>query len=277
MLFNHIDECRTAGSGHLLTLFIGLRPLLSLRGRRHISAQANLHHIGKPNLLEGGSPAVKGNIRPELAFCGRGQHGYYFLSRINQADYIYHEGLGTDCSKRTAVDTRTALDAFLLVYHADTVLVVSDGVHRTHLFTGSFQMSDGIVRAGCRTFTALTAFVRVDKRLIIAHRNGSEGTGALARLAHTFTAVVRNRIGGNRALLTGRIDDLDHIIRVSSRRALAFRKTDPLSDYFSLFINTAAVMGLRSGNHFARKFVPFIIHQLILPCQLRYLVKYIML
>ena len=175
------------------------------------------------------------------------------------------------------MDTRTALDAFLLVYHADTVLVVSDGVHRTHLFTGSFQMSDGIVRAGCRTFTALTAFVRVNKRLIIAHRNGSEGTGALARLTHTFTAVVRNRIGGNRALLTGRIDDLDHIIRVSSRRALAFRKTDPLSDYFSLFINTAAVMGLRSGNHFARKFVPFIIHQLILPCQLRYLVKYIML
>ena len=51
MLLNHIYKGRTAGGGHLLSLLMGLRPLLRLIGRSHITAEAYLNHIRKADLL----------------------------------------------------------------------------------------------------------------------------------------------------------------------------------------------------------------------------------
>ena len=51
MLLDHIYKGRTAGGRHLLSLFVGLCPLLCLISCRHIAAQSHFNHVCKAQLL----------------------------------------------------------------------------------------------------------------------------------------------------------------------------------------------------------------------------------
>ena len=125
-------------------------------------------------------------------------------------------------------------------------------------------MGNGIIRTRLGTLAALLTLVRVDVRVFIAHINRAEITGILTRFSHTLAAVVRHHIGSDGTLLTGRVDDLDHIGGILSNRALAFRQTYPLFDDLSLFINTAAELGLRSRKHLVGKFIPLLLQSPLL-------------
>ena len=92
MLLDHVHECRAAGSGHLLAFFLGLRPLKGLISCRHITAESDFVHIVEADLLQRGSPAGVGDVRPELSFSCRCHHGNDFLACIDQSDQVYHEG-----------------------------------------------------------------------------------------------------------------------------------------------------------------------------------------
>ena len=113
------------------------------------------------------------------------------------------------------MDTHTALDTFFLIDHADTILVICDRIHRTCLFTGSFQMGNGIVRTGIGTHTALLTFVRINMGSLLSYGDSAKMAGILTSLAHTFPAVIRYHIRGDGTFLTGRIDDLYYIRSIS--------------------------------------------------------------
>ena len=137
-------------------------------------------------------------------------------------------------------------------------------------------MGDGAVRTGLGTFSALLTLARVNVGPGIVHGDRAEITGILTRFSHTLAAVVRHHIGSDGTLLTGRVDDLDHIGGILSNRALAFRQTYPLFDDLSLFINTAAELGLRSRKHLVGKFIPLLL-QSPLPGHLSHFIQHVML
>ena len=276
MLLNHIDECRTAGSGHLLAFLVGLGPLLSLIGSRHVAAQPYFHHIREAQLLKGYLPAGHGDIRPELAFGGRSHHGNHTFSSLNQADYVHHEGLGANGAKGTAVDTGAALDAFLLVNHADAVFIICNGVHRADFLTGTLQMGNCIIWASLGTFAALLTFGRVNIGAFVAHADCPEITGILAGLSHTLAAVVGYYIGSNGTLLACSIDDLHHIGGVFACRTLALCQAHPLFDDFPFLIDTAAVSCLWPRYHGIWNLAA-LLFQISIPCSLSHLIENIML
>ena len=111
--------------------------------------------------------------------------------------------------------------------------------------------------------------------MVVTHGDGSKITGILAGLSHTLTAVIRNNVGRNGTLLTGCINDLNHIGTVSACRALALCQTDSLLNDLTLFVDTAAVAGLRAGDHIIGDLIPFFL-QISLPCGFRDLIEHVM-
>ena len=94
---------------------------------------------------------------------------------------------------------------------------------------------------------------------VTANGNGSEITGVLTCLPHTFLAVISNNKTGNRALFTCRRDNLNHVIAVLIAGAFAFCKADSLPDDFSLFINAAAELCFGAWNQLKRNLVSFLL------------------
>ena len=46
------------------------------------------------------------------------------------------------------MDAGSALDTFLLINHADAILIISDGIHRTNFLTRTLQMGNGVIGTG---------------------------------------------------------------------------------------------------------------------------------
>ncbi len=150
----------------------------------------------------------------------------------------------------------TATDALLFVDHTNTVLVVADGIDRTRLTARTYEMGNGTVRTGLCTHTTLLTLVRIDMRSRLTHRDRAEMTAVLAGLAETETTVICDGIGCKRALLTGRIDDLDRV-RVRLRRIririLAAGEPDSPLKNLSFLIDAATPGRTRTRRNFHRE------------------------
>lgn len=144
------------------------------------------------------------------------------------------------------MDAGATLDTFFLIDHTYTILIVGNRIHWADLLTRALQMGNRIVWACLRTLSALAAFIWVDVRLGISHADRSKRTGVLAGFTHTFTAVIGDCVGRNRALLTGCIDNLYDVVCIAVRRTFTFCQTDSLADNLSLLVYTAAVLCLRT-------------------------------
>ncbi len=143
---------------------------------------------------------------------------------VDQADHIDHEGLGTDRTERAGMDAGATLDTFFLIDHTYTILIVGNRIHWADLLTRALQMGNRIVWACLGTLSALAAFIWVDVRLGISHADRSKRTGVLAGFTHTFTAVIGDCVGRNRALLTGCIDNLYDVVCIAVRRTPSARR-----------------------------------------------------
>lgn len=94
---------------------------------------------------------------------------------------------------------------------------------------------------------------------VTADGDGSKITCILAGLTHTFLAVVCHHEPGDRALLAGRGDHLDHIVAMLSAGTFPLSQTDSLADDLSFFIYTAAELGFRSRDQLKGDLIPLFI------------------
>ena len=89
-------------------------------------------------------------------------------------------------------------------------------------------------------------------------------------------AVIGYGVRCDRTLLAGCADDLDYVSGIfAAGRALALCQADTLTDDLALFIDTAAELRLRSRDDGVRNLVLMLLIQLASPCQLCYLVQYV--
>ena len=196
------------------------------------------------------------------------------LTLAQCVDYIYNKALGADRSERTAVDTFTAADTFLLIDDGDPVLIVCNRVDRTAELTRSLQMCDCIVRTGLRTSSTFFTFCRIDVGAGSSRLNRTEFAGIDTSLSKTVLAVLRYNITGNRTVLTCRTDDLNHIAIISQTWRFALRQTDSLSDNLSFFINTAAKLRCRTWDQAHCDIVSLLV-KLTGKCQLCHFIEYV--
>ena len=115
------------------------------------------------------------------------------------------------------MNTLSATNTTLVIDNAKSVLIIGNGIDRTGLFTGTGELRNSTVGAGCGTESALLTLHRINMCTLVGHRDGSEMTAVLAGFSETETAVVRYGVGRNRALFASRIDNLDDIVRFTMR------------------------------------------------------------
>ena len=248
MLADHVDKGRAAGGGLLLPVLEGFRPFVRFRRSGQISAERYFDHIGKTGLLQGAAPGVRRDVWAELALHCGGNHGIDLTPGQNTVDDVDEEGLGSQGSERTGVDTVAALDALGFIDPAEAGLFIHrDGTHRAGLFAGAHLMYDHLIGAVLCAHTALPAFLRIDMGadLVVIPHDGdsSEAAVFVAGMAETAVAVVRHGIGRDRAVVTGCGDYLHDIGRVILSRALSLSQTYTLPDDLALTVDAAAELG----------------------------------
>ena len=276
MLTDHINKCRTAGCGFLLTCVICFQPLLSLALCSHISTETNLDHVCKTNLLQCDLPALHGNVRTKLSLCRRGYHTIDFLARFQCTDHIQNKCLGTDRTKWTFVDTVTTADTLALINYGNTKIIVCNGIYRTCKLTWTLQMSDSIVRACLGTHTALFTFIGINVGTLLSGTDSTELTCIHTCLTQTILTVVRYNITGNRTVLTCGRNNLYNISIVLRTRSFSLCQTNTLTDNLTFFIDAATELRCWSRYHLTWQVISFLL-QSALKGQLCHLIKYIML
>ena len=280
VLPQHIDKGRTAGGGHLPPLLQSLRPFLCFVISGHISAEADLHHIRKANLLQARTDGSHGDIRTELPLRRRRTHGNNLLAGFYSPDHIHNIGFGGNGAKGTGMNTMSALHTFILIDPADAILIIGDRSCGTCLLTWPFQMGYGGIGAGSRAFSALLTLCGINMGPVMAYGDRTEIAGGKTRLTYAQTAVIRYRIGRDGTLLAGRPDHLDNIIALLPglrRRTKPLRQTYPLPDNFPFLIDATAILGKGTGDDLIDQRIPGIIIQIILPGKPCHTLQYFML
>ena len=112
----------------------------------------------------------------------------------------------------------------------------------------------------------------------VSGHDGAETAGVQARFSETKTADVRDHVFLDRTVVTGGRDDGHHIAGAAAHiRTQSHGQADPSADDLPLLVYTAAVLGLRTGDHF--QYQPFAVvrRQPVFPCQAAYLTQNMML
>ena len=156
------------------------------------------------------------------------------------------------------MDAVAALDALILVDLAESGFRVHrDGTDRAGFLAGTHEVNDCTVRAGSRAHAAFLALVRInmcpDAVAFPVERNRAEMAGIIAGMPQASVAVVGDRISCKRAVIACGRDDLDDILCVFLSGAEPSCHADSLADDFTFAIDAAAVLRMRSRNHFFRK------------------------
>ena len=268
VLAHHVDESRAAGGGHLLAFLHRLAPLCSLIRRSHISAKANLDHIGKADLLQCITDSSHADILTELSLGCRSAHCVYFFAVLDVLNDLRQISLGSDCAERAAVDAVAAADALGLIDFTVAILIEGNGSDRTGLLAGTNQMHNCAIRTGLCAHTALLALVGINVRTEFTDGNCTKLTGIQTGLSKTETAVVCHCISRKRAVVAGRLDNLNHIRRIRiSHRVLCAGKTDSLSCNFTFLIDAAAIGRSRTGNQLVNKLFLVLCVKIAIPCK----------
>ena len=129
-------------------------------------------------------------------------------------------------------------------------------------------MHDGAEGAGLCAHAAGFAFVRINVHLIIARMNGVESACVQAGFSQTEAAAVGHGIFMDRTVITrGRDDSNDIFGRFQRIGTLPHGKTDPSANDLTLFIYTAAVLGLGARAYFINDLFQVFGSQRIIPCK----------
>ena len=159
MTFYHIYKTWTAGSNLLLSLLVSLIPFIRLICSCHICPKRNFHKSIKSKCTHRLFPACHRDIWSKLSFRSWSTHRIYILLLVLQCIYdIDDKCLGTNCTKRTAVNTFTTTDTFLIINDRYPILVIRNRVYRTCILTRSFQISNCIIWTCLRTFSTFFTF-----------------------------------------------------------------------------------------------------------------------
>ena len=270
---DHIDESRTAGSGAHLAFLVCFVPFLCFGRSGQVAPQTHFEEISESHLFQSLAPAAHADFRTVLSFDGRRRHGVNFLSGLQCFD-DRHDGVnGANSAERAVVHAAAAADALFFVDAGQALFVIADGVHRTALLARPLQMNNGVVRAGLRTLAALLALGGINDGAMRTGLDRTELAGAEACLPQTASAVICNRIAGDRTVRTGRFNDLHDIPRVNFGLRLPQGETNPPSDDLPFLVYTTSVVRQRTRNDLLRKILRLL--QLSLKSQLRYLINHL--
>ena len=165
------------------------------------------------------------------------------------------------------MDAASALNALVLIDDADTVLIIGDGIDRACLLTGTHKVYNRAVGTVLRAHTALFAEFRIDVGTELAYGHRAEVAGRQTGLTEAKAAVIRDRVGRQRTLVAGRLNDLNFVLRLQIVQGiLAARKPHSVTDNFSLFIDTTSADGrLWPRDDFKHHFLFVLFIQLIVP------------
>ena len=277
-MMHHGDKSRAAGSGHLAAFFSGLDPLFCLIGCRHVASETDFDHIGKSDLfqssLDGGHP----DVVSELAFCCRSAHCDHTFAGFDGFDDIDDIDLGADRAERAGVNTMTAVDAFIFVDHAESVVIVRDGVDRAGCLAGTLTVDDGVEGAGFCAQAAGFALVGIDLHLGIARRDGAETAGVQTGFAEAETAAVRDGVILDGTVVAGgRNDGHDIFGRMIDIRIQSHGKADTPAYDLPFFIDAAPVFRLGTGADFIDDLFPGFMGNIVVPRKTTDFTEYMML
>ena len=116
-------------------------------------------------------------------------------------------------------------------------------------------MCNCVVRTcGCAASTLFT-FLRINMGTMTTCLNSTKFTCIDTCFSHTVLTVFCNGITGNRTVLTGCTDYLNHISIILRPWGFALCKTDTLADNLSLFVDTATELWCRARNQTNRDVV----------------------
>ena len=108
-----------------------------------------------------------------------------FLMMIRQLEDL---GFIGNCTKRTAYHTLTAGYTFLIVDHGSSQMIRCDSSNTAGSLTGTLFVTNCIIRADFTAFSALNAFLLINNRLAVFHRDRALGTDTLAGMCQASHA-----------------------------------------------------------------------------------------
>ena len=209
-ILRHHRPGRTTGcQGKLLLTGSNLlHVVFRFRHTSHVSAQRCLIDIRKPQFLQRCLEHLRCHLRTELSGKCRCYLGYDLPSGLHGTDQLEDLRLVSNRSKRTAYHTLTAGYTFFIVDHSSSHMVRCNSSNTAGSLTGTLFVTNCIIRADFTTLSALDAFLLINNRLAVFHRDRTLGTDTLAGMCQAPHAGAGHLITVLRAGITSRRNDL---------------------------------------------------------------------
>ena len=189
-ILRHHRPGRATGSQSklLLTGSNLLHIMFRFRHTSHVSAQRCLIDIRKTQFFQSCLEHLRCHLRTELSGKCRCYLGYNLPSGLHGTDQLEDLGLVRNRAEGTAYHTLTTGYTFFIVDHSSSHTVRCDGSNTTGSLTGTLFMTNCIIRADFTAFSALNAFLLINNRLAIFHRDRALGTDTLAGMCQASHA-----------------------------------------------------------------------------------------
>ena len=227
-----------------------------------ISTECNFMDIRKTKNLQSCLEFARSHIITELADISRSDDGNDFFTTTKCMSQLENLRFIRNRTEWTAYHTHTTGNAFVLQDTCTSLLITSDCLDTTGLFTWTDIVRDSIIRAGGFAFATLDTFVLINIRFSIFHGNRTLWTGLHTWMSDTAAAHIADNIFVWRTGCACRWNDL-HKRRlviflidvagcqtVGQMDSFVFRakreahcKTNPLAGNGTFSVNTFTVFG----------------------------------
>ena len=209
-ILRHHGPGRTAGSQRklLLTGSNLLHIMFCFRHTSHIRTKGGFIDICKAQFFQRCLEHLRCHLRAELSGKCRCYLGYDLPPGLHGTDQLEYLGLVSNGTKGAAYHTLTAGNTFFIIDNSSSHMIRFDSRYTTGCFTGTLFMTNCIIRADFTTFSALNAFLLINNRLAVFHRDCALRTDTLTGMRQTSHTGAGHLVTVLRAGIACRRNDL---------------------------------------------------------------------
>ena len=209
-ILRHHGPGRTAGSQRKLLLTCGyfLYIMLCFRHTSHIRTQSSFIYIRKSQFLQCCLEHLRRYLGTKLSSKSRCHLCNDRAAGLHGTDQLEYLGLVSNGTKGAAYHTLTTGYTFLIVDYSSSHMVRCNGSNTAGSLTGTLFMTNCIIRADFTTFSALNAFLLINNRLAVFHRDRALGTDTLTGMRQTSHTGAGHLVTVLRAGIACRRNDL---------------------------------------------------------------------
>ena len=209
-ILRHHRPGRTTGCQGKLLLTGGyfLHIMFCFCHTSHIRTKSGLIYISKSQFLQCRLKHLRRYFGSELACKSRCHLSNDLTSGLHGTDQLEDLGLIGNGTEGTAYHTLTTGYTFFIVDHSSSHMVRCDGSNTAGSLTGTLFMTNCIIRADFTTLSALDAFLLINNRLAVFHRDRALGTDTLTGMRQTSHTGAGHLVTVLRAGIACRRNDL---------------------------------------------------------------------